>query len=338
MTENSKNKRILLFDGFNTYIRSFQVIPIANDDGNHFGGVFGFIRSVKSAVDMFNPSEVIIAWDGPQSGLKRKLLFKEYKANRHGQPWKKGLVRAFDFLSEEQQKENFGMQLKRIKEYVDFLPVKTLTLPYIEADDIIADLVNMAKEAGQECIIYSSDADYQQLISPNVSCYNPITKKLMTEDEFEKKHGFSPRNFVFIKAIKGDNSDNIPGVKGLGEKTAVKLLRFDTKIYNSIEEILEECASILNGNTKGYTKSQLAKYQLLLDNAELLKRNYALMQLQDVDVSIQSKDIIRKFKDDKPNEFNSFKLKMMLIEDRMGQQLRNFDSLSRTFNGLRFYS
>lgn len=286
---------------------------------------------------MFKPTEVVVAWDGPQSGLKRKLLFKEYKANRRAQPWKKGSVRAFDFLNEDQQRENFTMQLARIREYLTFLPVKTLTLPYIEADDIIADLVNMAKEAGDECVVYSSDADYQQLISPLVSCYNPITKKLMNEETFEDKHGYSPQNFVFVKSLKGDNSDNIPGVKGFGDKTIAKLLKMDVKIYSSVSEILEECAFIVNGNAKGYTKSQLSKYQLIIDNAEVFKRNYTLMQLQDVDVSIQSKDIIRKFKDDKPNEFNRFKLKMMLIEDRMGQQLKSFDSLSITFNGLRFW-
>ena len=327
-------KRILMFDGYNTYIRSFQVIPVTSDNGDHFGGVFGFIRSVKSAIDMFKPDEVVIAWDGPNSGLRRKLMFKEYKAHRRSKPWQRGLVRAFDFLSEQQQSENFLFQLKRIKEYLAMLPVKVISMPYVEADDVIAEIVRLSKDQNIECVIYSSDGDYKQLVNEKVSCYNPISKKLTTADSFLNENGYPAQNFIFVKSIKGDSSDNIPGIKGLGEKTAVKLFNLDSRIYLDIDDLIGECTYILNGETKGYTKSQLAKYKLILDNTDALRRNYCLMQLKDVDISTQSKDVIREFMNLKPNSFDKFRLKYMMVEDHLGSQLKNFDSLARSFAGL----
>jgi len=75
-------KRIILVDGFNLFIRCFNIIPITNDDGEHFGGVFGSLRSLRHIVETFNPNELVFVWDGPKSGLKRKQLLSEYKGNR----------------------------------------------------------------------------------------------------------------------------------------------------------------------------------------------------------------------------------------------------------------
>ena len=121
-------KRILLIDAYNCYLRSFFIVPIQNDDGEHFGAVFGFLRSLKAVIDKFKPTEVIVVWDGPESAVKRRMKLKSYKANRT-RVWKRGGIKAFDFLSETEQQENFSYQLKRIHEYLSMFPIKTIMIP-----------------------------------------------------------------------------------------------------------------------------------------------------------------------------------------------------------------
>jgi 5'-3' exonuclease len=311
-----------------------MIIPVTNNDGEHFGGVFGFLRSLKAAVDKFRPTEVVICWDGPQSGLRRKNLLPAYKANRK-KDWKRGAVKAFDFLNEAEQVDNFVMQIRRVKEYIDQLPVKVISIPYVEADDIIAVYAQELNKTSQ-VIIYSSDADFKQLVTDNIHHYNPISKKLVSRQTFRADYGIDPKNFIILKSTNGDKSDNIPGIRGIGEVTVKKMfpeLSGNTRI--DIDYLLEKANELgFRGTDPSISNGQRNKYKLLAENADTLRLNYRLMQLLDPEISNQAKEIVLRVVNESPQSFNSLKLKMMFIQDKLEKTIRRFDGWAHTFAGL----
>lgn len=325
-----KQKNVLLVDAYNTFIRSWLIVPVTNDNGEHYGGVFGFLRSLKSAVDTFKPSEVVVVWDGPKSGLRRKELYPEYKANRALQ---RGSPRAFNFTSKEEQAENFSMQLNRIEEYLETLPIKVSRVPYVEADDVIALYV---KALPEDCkaVIYSTDGDFKQLTSDRVSCFNPVVKKLTYHNDLRESMGIeNPANLAIIKAVEGDKSDNISGLRGIGGKSMC------TMFPEILENDLVEVDDILRkANEIGFGKDKKAKmvkkYQTIAENADTLRLNYRLMQLHDPDVPLTTKEFVRNLVASEPHKFQSLKMKMMFIEDKLEKTVRSYDEWARTFSSL----
>lgn len=329
----AKQDRVLLVDFMNTYIRSWMIINVTNDDGDHFGGVFGFLRSLKAAVDKFKPTEVVIACDGVSGGLRRKKLFPAYKANRHKE-WKRGAVKAFDFLSEDEQTENFVMQIKRVEDYLAMLPVKVIRIPYVEADDVIAIYTHQLPESS-EVVIYSSDADFKQLVSDRVCHYNPISKKLMYRRHFVEDVGLEPSNYIMLKSVKGDKSDNIPGIPGIGEPTLIKLfpeVTEETPI--GIEDMIARANRFGFTNEGPWTKAQRNKFKTIAERADELRRNYRLMQLRDPEISTEAVMQICRAVEEDPQPFNSLQLKMMFIQDKLEKTVRRFDDWNNTFAGL----
>jgi len=325
--------RILLVDFYNLYIRNFLIVPVTNEDGEHMGGVFGFLRSLKSAVDKFKVTEVYIVSDGPHAALRRKMIDPNYKASRK-KPWKRGIVKAYDFLNEQEQNDNFGMQIAKLNQYLAILPVKTLSLPYVEADDLIAEIVNTLRD-DQDAIIYSSDADYKQLVKRNVVCYNPMAKQLTSEKSFFEKFGMRADNYIYFKCFDGDKSDDLPGVPGIGNKTFLKLFpQVAERHIDSLDEFFEFARHAIGSTSKTYTKAMKNRYRDILDHEELIRKNYKLMQLNDANISLHSKDICEKLVNTSPNEFNRFKLRSMFLQDKLSAHVKYFDEWSRVFSGL----
>jgi len=330
--EQVKNK-ILLVDFFNLFIRNFAVLPITNDNGEHFGGTFGFLRCLKSAIDEFKPTSVYIISDGPNSALRRKMVDPNYKSSRKKE-WKRGVVKAYDFLDENEQKDNFSMQIKRLNEYLEILPVKTLSIPYVEADDLIAEIVN-TMPSDTSAIIYSTDADFKQLVNDRVVCYNPMAKQLTSKETFFEKHGYRADNYIYFKVVDGDKSDDLPGIKGIGKKTFIKLFpQMAEEHINSIDEVLDFSRHVVESKSKIYSKSIKAKHGDILASEDLVRKNYQLMQLRNVDISIQSKDVCGDIQTDNPNRFNRFKLRMMFVQDKLNGHVKYFDEWSRVFSTL----
>ena len=118
------NDKVLIIDGLNTFIRVFSVIPTTNDDGVHVGGMVGFLRSIGYTINMFRPTRVIIVFDGKGGSTRRRKLYPEYKQNRKT---KYRVNRAYDFASQEDEKQNMIMQLQRVVEYLDALPITVLS-------------------------------------------------------------------------------------------------------------------------------------------------------------------------------------------------------------------
>lgn len=328
-------RRILLIDFLNLYIRNFHAVSTTNENGEHVGGLYGTLNSLKSAIDRIRPSEVYIISDGPHSGMKRKLKNKNYKGNRN-KDWKRGAVRSFDFLNEQEQKDSFSVQRNRLVEYMRILPLKYFEVPYVEADDIIAEIANTITD-DQEAVIYSTDSDYLQLIRDNVFCYNPQSKKLLTKDSFFGKFDFLVDNYIYFKIIAGDSSDNITGIKGIKEKTFIKMFPSSrTEPISSIDEVIDLANHALDSKAKTYTKGVIEKYNSVVSNELLLRENWEQMQLLDVDVSFQTKEQVRKLVAEKPNEYKRIKLRRMFMEDKLEHNIRGFDFWSKVFTNLSF--
>lgn len=325
-------KKILLIDFYNLFIRAYNAVPATNADGEHYGGVFGTLRGLKVAIDQFKPTHVYVISDGPNAALRRKVLLKDYKGNRKT-VWKRGAVRAFDFLNEKEQKDNYSKQVKITLEYLRVLPIQYLCVPYIEADDIIAEIVN-TKDEDTEAVIYSSDSDYHQLISDTVVCYNPTAKKLWNKESFFAKHGFIVDNYIYFKIICGDNSDNVFGIKGVGEKTFIKM--FPTVVTDKIEnrgELIEIAQHTLDCKVK-LTPAYKKKIEAVAESKILLDTNWELMQLLDANIGVQTQMVVQKFLKGEPNTFSRFGLQKKFLKDKLEGNVKHFNDWPRVFMAL----
>jgi DNA polymerase-1 len=213
------NSRVLIVDALNTFMRSYAAIPTLDDNGNHIGGMAGFMKSLGFAIRSFKPTRVVLVFDGKGGSQRRRKIYKEYKANRKP-PTR--LNRSYDMTTDEQEKENMKYQLVSLVEMVECLPVSILALDNIEADDTIAYMSELVTKNGGTSIIYSTDKDFLQMVNENVKVYNPVKKKTFDVDIILETYGVHPDNFVFFRSLLGDKSDNIDGIKGAGEKTLLK--------------------------------------------------------------------------------------------------------------------
>ncbi len=219
-------------------------------DGTPTGGVYGFAAIAMEIVKKLNPTKVVVAWDSKTSVSKRRAIYPEYKAGRV----KPG--------------EDFYTQIPLLEELIHDLGWNFVEIDNYEADDIIGTLSREADEAGDwETYIISSDLDMLQIVDDNTHMWRILKGFSNIEQidvsEFETKYGIKKAQFLDLKSLKGDASDNIPGVPGIGEKTAVKLLNdYGTldNIYNNIEQIPGSVRGKLEaGKDSAYLSRKLAK-------------------------------------------------------------------------------
>ena len=215
----NRHDRVLILDGLNLFFRNFAMMNMVNPDGVHIGGLGGFFRSLGAMIRQTNPTSVYVVFDGPGSTVNRKNLLSEYKGTRNIQRitnWE-----AFDNMEEEHDSKID--QIVRIIQYLKLLPIKTTTLSKVEADDIIAVLCEkLVEKHNSTCFIVSSDKDFLQLVTDKIIVYRPMEKEYYTPKVIEEKIGLLPSNFILHKALLGDSSDNIKGIKGLGAKGIFK--------------------------------------------------------------------------------------------------------------------
>ncbi|PJN88143.1 DNA polymerase I [Bacillus sp. mrc49] len=220
------DKKLVLIDGNSIAYRAFFALPLLNNDkGVHTNSVYGFTMMLNRILAEEKPTHILVAFDAGKTTF-RHATFKEYKGGRQKTPPE---------LSE---------QFPFIRELLDCFQIKRYELENYEADDIIGTLSLQAEKDGFEVKVISGDKDLTQLSSPSTTV--SITKKGITEiEEYTPKHihekyGLSPLQIIDLKGLMGDASDNIPGIPGVGEKTALKLLhQFETveNLLQSIEEV-----------------------------------------------------------------------------------------------------
>lgn len=213
-------EKVLLVDGNSLAYRAFFALPLlTNDQGIHTNATYGFTMMLNKIVEEEQPTKVLIAFDAGKTTFRHES-YGEYKGGRQKTPPE---------LSE---------QFPYIRKLIDAYKMKRYELPMYEADDIIGTLAKQAS-AHTEIIIVSGDKDLTQLANEHVTVY--VTRKGITDIEkytpahIEEKYGIAPLQIIDMKGLMGDSSDNIPGVPGVGEKTAIKLL----KEYGSVEALYE---------------------------------------------------------------------------------------------------
>lgn len=309
------NSRVLFVDALNTFLRSYAAIPTLDDDGNHIGGMAGFLRSIGATIRDFKPTRVVVVFDGKGGSQRRRKIFPQYKSNRKP-PTR--LNRQYDLTTEQQEADNMKYQLISLIEMLECLPVTVFTLENIEADDVIAYGSELVTAQGGKSIIYSTDKDFLQMVNENVRVYNPVKKKTFDIDTIIETYGIHPDNFVFYRALLGDTSDNIDGIRGAGDKTVRKLL---PELINS--NISVDYTFIEQKFTDVKKKPKLIEN--ILNNKDIIERNLQLMELRDVNISVDSKMKIVHKMDTMKIDLRKMDLTKLMIRSKLMSAFPNYD-------------
>ena len=245
-------KRLVVIDGKSVFYRGYYAMgALSTSDGTPTGGVYGFAAIAMELVKKLSPDKVVVAWDKAKTSVsKRVAIYPEYKAGRKKPP------------------EDFFAQIPLLRELVEALGWSFIELDGYEADDIIGSFGKKVDEAGGwEMFIISSDLDMLQVVDENVKMCR-LMKGFSELEEIdvkavEERYGIKKDQFLDLKALKGDTSDNIPGVPGIGEKGAVKLLNeYESLdgIYNNIDKITGSTQKkLVEGKELAYMSYELAK-------------------------------------------------------------------------------
>ena len=256
-------------------------------DGTPTGGIYGFAAIAMEIVRKLNPTKVVVAWDSKSSTSKRRAIFPDYKAGR---------IKPGD---------DFYAQIPLLKELIIGLGWDFVEIDDYEADDIIGTLSRQADEAGDwETFIISSDLDMLQIVDDNTHMWRILKGFSNIEQidipELEAKYGIRKSQFLDLKSLKGDSSDNIPGVPGIGEKTAAKLLNQ----YGTLDGIYDHLGD-LTGSTKtkleagkhsAYMSKQLARimFDAPVDLTSLPDFHFDQQRVVDSLMKLEFKSLVRK--------------------------------------------
>ena len=310
------NDHIMVFDGLNTFIRAFGATPSTNEDGDHIGGITGFLFSIGKAVRDFKPSRCVIVFDGRGGSARRKKIHGDYKANRAN----KTRLRRHDhqnYATIEDEQEAMRWQFSRIVSYLDNLPVTFIAIDGIEADDTIAYIAQMYENISKKITIVSTDRDFYQLISPQLQVWSPIKKKMYDEDALLEEFGVHPTNYVVYRSFTGDTSDNIAGVNGIGPKTILKTFpELASADEFTLEQLHEKCTD------KALLKES-KNYQKILDNYGILQTNYQLMNIKLLDIPAQAMSVIRGIMQQPIPTLNKMEFQRLFMEDKMWTTMKN---------------
>lgn len=274
--QRTRNSDVLIVDGTNSFIRTWTVVPTLNDNGEHVGGVSGFLTSLGYAIKLLTPTRVIVVFDGKGGSQRRRSIYPDYKAGR--KPIKRLNRQYDDLLDDVGEEKNMYHQMSILADFLTSLPVTVLSIDYIEADDVIAYLAHHVFSKPEEKVtIMSADKDFYQLINEHVSVWSPVKKKVYGVRDIVNEYGIYPQNFVFSRVLEGDKSDNIDGIKGIGRKTAIKrfpMLTESTQV--DLEKLLGYAMDRANEN---------AVYAKVTEQSDKVTRNHLLMQLSEPSIS-----------------------------------------------------
>lgn len=268
--KRNTNSNILLVDGTNTFMRCWSANPAMDENGNHTGGIVGFLKSVGYAIKLLAPTRCIVVFDGVGGSFKRRQIFPDYKKNRKG---KIRLNRSYEEISEAStEEEQCRKQYLRLVNYLQVLPINMLSIDHVEADDVIAYLALDFFKESEKVYIMSSDKDFLQLCDNRIFVYSPTKKRIYGPAEVLSDYQVHPNNFVLYRALDGDASDNVPGIELAGPKTIVKHFPW---LNESIEHTIDEIIKHADG-----FKNKYKVCENIFNGKSILDRNIALMQLK----------------------------------------------------------
>ena len=244
-------KKLVVIDGKSVFYRGYYAMPnLATKEGTPTGGVFGFATMALEVIKRLKPDYVAVAWDKPKTNIRRRLeLYPEYKAGRKPPP------------------PDFYEQIPVLHQLLDAFGWPLYELDDYEADDIMGALAVQASAQGIETLLVTSDMDMLQLVNDTVKVYALKTGlsniELYSPESFAAKYNIAVDQFLDLKALKGDSSDNIPGVPGIGEKGAATLLQE----YHTLDNIYDNLALVKDslrkkleaGKDLAYLSKELAR-------------------------------------------------------------------------------
>ena len=222
------SEKIVLIDGHSIINRAFYGVPdLTNKDGLHTNGIFGFVNILLKILEEEKPDYLTVAFDVHHPTFRHEM-FTEYKGTRKGMP------------------QELHEQVPVLKELLSAMGIRIMELPGYEADDLLGTVAKRSEAKGMDVLVVSGDRDLLQIVTDNIRVCIPKTKRGTTEYEMyytkdvQEKYGLLPLQIIELKALMGDSSDNIPGVPGIGEKTATAILQQFENVENAhahLEEI-----------------------------------------------------------------------------------------------------
>lgn len=250
LNENMK-KKILLIDGNSIINRGFYATPLlTNSKGEYTNGVYGFLNIFFKFLDEETPDMCVVCFDVHSPTFRHKM-YEDYKGTRKGMP------------------EELRPQMPLLKEVLASMGIKTYEKAGFEADDLLGSLAKRAEKEGYDPVIISGDRDLLQIASENISVRIPKTKGGTTTVEtyfakdVEQAYGVTPLEFIEVKALMGDTSDNVPGVPSVGEKTAVKIIQEYKSVENAIENADKVKPKKASENLREYKEQALLSKKLV---------------------------------------------------------------------------
>ena len=255
----SKSQRpLIIIDGYGFIFRAYHVQPpLVSPDGTPVGAIYGFTSMLIKVINDFKPEHAVVVLDSKGKNFRHDI-FPRYKANRPPAP------------------EELVVQLELVQQAAEALNFKCLAKSGFEADDIIATLATKASFIKKDTIIISSDKDLMQLVDKHVKMYDPTKSKYINDEDILAKFGVTANKVREVQALMGDSSDNIPGVAGIGPKTAAQLINS----HGSIKEVF-----------KSFDNLTLRHQKLLKDNKETAILSWNLVGLDhnvDIDKDIEN--------------------------------------------------
>jgi DNA polymerase-1 len=236
---------VLLVDGDNLLTIGFYGVKNYFYKGNHIGGIYHFLNTLRRTFENYKLEKIVVFWDGDESYISRRKLYHQYKLNRKSR------------LRSEEEISSYNYQRNRIKQYLEEIYVRQGEYEYCESDDCIAYYIQ--KSQNENVIIYSSDGDLVQLISDKVKLYNPSFKRIVNNGELiiYDREEILVDNLKIAKIICGDKSDNIYGIRGFGIK---KMISYFPEIKTkkiSISEVIEKSNKIFEEDKNNKTIANL---------------------------------------------------------------------------------
>jgi DNA polymerase I len=329
LLDQNVNDRILICDGLNTFIRAFGATPATNEDGDHIGGITGFLYSIGKCVRDFKPTRCVVVFDGRGGSKRRKTINKSYKANRANKTRLRRHDHAMATIEDEQ--DAMRHQFSRLVSYLDNLPVTFLAIDGIEADDTIAYIAELYRDKSKEITIVSTDRDFYQMIDETIRVWSPIKKKMYNAETVHEEFNVTPQNYVMYRTFTGDKSDNIEGVHGIGPKTLLKHVpELSGQKEFTPDEMFKKSEQLLD-ESKTYKK--------IIENRDIIEQNYQLMNLKLLDFSATHTSNIRRILEQPIPSLNKAEFQRLFMEDKMWTTMKNApDWLNKTWLSLHAFA
>jgi DNA polymerase-1 len=268
--------------------------------------------SVGSAIKAINPTRLIITFDGKDGSARRRSIFPDYKANR------KVKIRLNRSVTVDKE-DNQLAQLMRLTEYLDIMPLTTIVVDKAEADDVIAYISNdylVGKDS--QVFIMSSDKDFMQLIDDRVHVWSPTKKKMFYTEDVIEDFKVHPKNFALYRSLIGDDSDNIPGVSGLGAATLLERFPNFASVPMTLDEFFIYAKELA-------TDSKVKIYQKVIDSEQDVRLYFEIIQLGESNINMSNKMKIIGMMEQPIGKLGKMKFHTMLIEDRMSAAIKNVE-------------